>query len=386
MRIVEVISSYPPEIFIARHILALRESGISPILVAQYAKSDATPLDASVLNEFWNVGEVHIPTKSNNPLQKLLSLRHLLLPHTAIEGRLREKVFSAYLETLKPDLIHFQMGTLAGHLYRIPQTLNIPYTISLRGSDVNVRPFESQEQLFALKSAIQGAAGVHSVSDALWAQALKTLQLLPGDNYQKTIYTTVPLESHTPPPKNENFKTFISIGRFHWTKSYPMLLIAFKNYLINQPAAELVLVGDGDLNESVRYWIRYLNIDDSVKIKGRMNYSEIVTEIQQADAFIQSSIAEGFSNATAEAMALGCPVFATDVGGTSEIIQDGVNGFLIDPITPEKWVEKLSKVNDEPLMKSIGENGRKTAVGKFSSTLHAEEFKRFFKNAIENAK
>lgn len=386
MRIVEIIPSYPPEIFIARHILALRESGIAPILVAQYAKSDATPLDASVLNEYWNLGKVHIPIKSNNPLQKFFSLRHLLKPHTQIEGSLREKVFSAYLESLKPDLIHFQMGTLAGHLYRIPQTLNRPYTISLRGSDVNVRPFESQNQFLALKSAIQGAAGVHSVSDALWAQALKTFQLLPGDNYQKTIYTTVPFESHTPPPKNKNLKTFISIGRFHWTKSYPMLLIAFKNYLLHQPAAELVLVGDGDLNESVRYWTRYLNIDDRVKIKGRMNYSELVTEIQQADAFIQSSIAEGFSNATAEAMALGCPVFATDVGGTSEIIKDGVNGFLIDPITPDNWVEKLSKVNDEPLMKSIGENGRKTAVEKFSSTLHAEEFKRFFKNAIENAK
>jgi colanic acid/amylovoran biosynthesis glycosyltransferase len=386
MRIVEVIPSYPPEIFIARHILAMREIGIDPILVAQYEKSAAKPLDASVLNEYWDLGEVHVPTKSTNPLQKFFSLRHLLKPHTRIEGRLRVKVFSAYLESLKPDLVHFHMGTLAGHLYKIPQILHIPYTISLRGSDVQVKPYESQEKLLEGKLAIEGAAGVHTVSDALWEQAIETFELSTDNIFQKTIYTTVPLEIHKTIIESRKKKTFVAVGRFHWTRSYPMLLLAFQKYCLASPDSELLLIGDGELRECINYWIRYLQLENNVHLLGKLNYSGIAEVILQADAFIQSSIAEGFSNATAEAMALGCPVFATDVGGTNELIKDGENGFLLDPVSPDSWLKKFQLVNDELLMRSIGENARKTAVDKFSSTIHAEEFTKFFRNAIENAK
>ena len=386
MRILEMIFTYPPEVFIARHIKAMRENGLEPILVALDERLEGIPLPASIRVGNWDLGKVHIPVPSNKPLKKYTSLRYLVKPHTLVEGGIRDKILGSFIESQHPDLIHFHMGTLAGYLYNIPKSLKIPYTISLRGSDVQVKPYESQEKLLEGKLAIEGAAGIHAVSDALWKQAIETFELLTDNIFQKTIYTTVPLEGIKPKIESRRKKTFVAVGRFHWTRSYPMLLIAFKKYCLASPDSELLIIGDGELRDCLNYWIRYLHLKNNVHLLGKMNYSGIAEVILQADAFIQSSIAEGFSNATAEAMALGCPIFATDVGGTSEIIQDGVNGFLLDPISPDSWVKKFQLVNNEPMMKSIGENARKTAVEKFSSTTHAEEFKKFFKNAIENAK
>lgn len=386
MRILEFIFTYPPEIFIARHILALRENGIEPILVALDERTGGIHSSASLLEENLDLGKVHIPIPSNKTLQKYSSLRYLVRPHMRVKGGIRDKILGSFIESQHPDLIHFHMGTLAGYLYNIPKSLKIPYTISLRGSDVQVKPYESQEKLLEGKLAIEGAAGVHTVSDALWEQAIETFELSTDNIFQKTIYTTVPLEIHKTIIESRKKKTFVAVGRFHWTRSYPMLLLAFQKYCLASPDSELLLIGDGELRECINYWIRYLQLENNVHLLGKLNYSGIAEVILQADAFIQSSIAEGFSNATAEAMALGCPVFATDVGGTNELIKDGENGFLLDPVSPENWAEKFQIVNNDPLMKSIGINARKTAEQTFSKKKHAAEFINFYKFALSKDK
>ena len=123
------------------------------------------------------------------------------------------------------------MGTLAGYLFRIPQAIKIPYTLSLRGSDVQVLPYESQEKFQGTKMAIEAAVGIHTVSEALWNSAIGTFGLSYQNLYHKTIYTTVPLGGDKQNSNKNQKKIFVAIGRFHWTKSFPMLLIAFKKFV-----------------------------------------------------------------------------------------------------------------------------------------------------------
>jgi len=378
MRLVEVFYSSRPEVFIARHIIALRETGLDPIMVAINSGLGRSA-EAKTVSEYdISLGTIHIPFPSDNLLFKFFSLRHLLRPHTVINDTISKKIFASYLESLKPDLIHFQMGTLAGYFYQIPYLLKIPYTISLRGSDVQVLPFESPEKYSALKKAIEKSAGVHTVSDALWKSAKQTFDLSPDKVYHQTIFTTVPSSRTERSLVKKKSRTFVTSGRLHWTKSIPSLLVAFKYLLDLDPNNELIIIGDGDSREGINYWIRYLEIIDKVKLIGRLSYPEIVNIINQADAYVQSSIAEGFSNSTAEAMALGCPVFATDVGGTREIIVDSKNGFLLNPIKPEDWAQKFILVQDEVYMKAISKEAQITAQQVFSSKQHAENFKAFF--------
>jgi len=116
-----------------------------------------------------------------------------------------------------------------------------------------------------------------------------------------------------------------------------------------------------------------------------VNPSRIQELYRTHHAYLQSSISEGLSNSLAEAMANGCPVFATKVGGTTEVIQDGQNGFLLTPMKPETWIEKLKFVKDSSLMMRIREVAYDTAKKMFSSENHANQFMAFYNKAITHS-
>jgi glycosyltransferase involved in cell wall biosynthesis len=76
-------------------------------------------------------------------------------------------------------------------------------------------------------------------------------------------------------------------------------------------------------------------------------------------------------------MALGKPVVASPVGVNTEIIQDGVNGFLAS--AEEEWVEKLSRLIEDPeLRERLGKAGRKTVVERYSVEANKEKFLNLF--------
>jgi glycosyltransferase involved in cell wall biosynthesis len=124
-----------------------------------------------------------------------------------------------------------------------------------------------------------------------------------------------------------------------------------------------------------------LGIENHVSFPGTVSYSEIKTLFAQSDGYVQSSISEGLSNSLAEAMALGLPVFATRVGGTEEIIQDGENGCLLDPEHPEDWWQKLILISDNRKMQILRERAWNDARAKFAANAHAEHFWEFYRKS-----
>ncbi len=88
--------------------------------------------------------------------------------------------------------------------------------------------------------------------------------------------------------------------------------------------ARLTLVGVGPDIDYLLYLRNMLNLNDAVEMPGKLNYEQILELFRSAHAYIQSSVAEGLSNSLVEALANGLPVFATDVGGTREVVEDGI--------------------------------------------------------------
>jgi glycosyltransferase involved in cell wall biosynthesis len=76
------------------------------------------------------------------------------------------------------------------------------------------------------------------------------------------------------------------------------------------------------------------------------------------------------------------PVFATRVGGTEEIIKDGVNGYLLDVARPESWWEKLIRVTDRQKMQAISTQAWNDARENFSAKHHAEQFAEFYDQGV----
>lgn len=156
------------------------------------------------------------------------------------------------------------------------------------------------------------------------------------------------------------------VGRLTEAKDHSGLFEAWKiNIAVNERML-LVLVGDGELKPLLQEKCKELNIEDKVIFLGQRN--DIPEIISCMDLLVLPSKREGFPISILEYMAMGKPVIATRVGGVPEIIQHGVNGFLIPPDNPKALAEAIQKfLNNRKFFEQMAINGRKTIVKKFNT-------------------
>lgn len=96
--------------------------------------------------------------------------------------------------------------------------------------------------------------------------------------------------------------------------------------------------------------------------------------------FVQPSRAEGMSNVMLEAMAAGLPVIATRTGAAPDVIQDGVNGMLVDAGSVEQLCAAVKKIiSDEALARRLGASARRTIVENYSITSVAEKYMELYR-------
>jgi glycosyltransferase involved in cell wall biosynthesis len=136
------------------------------------------------------------------------------------------------------------------------------------------------------------------------------------------------------------------VGRLEPQKRFDVLIEAFALARKTRPALRLLIVGDGGERQSLQALVARLGLGDVCQLLG---HRQDITDLHHAfDAFVQSSDYEGTPNAVLEAMALETPIVATDVGGTSELIEDGVHGVVIRPSDPEALAEAIDWVFENP--------------------------------------
>jgi len=140
----------------------------------------------------------------------------------------------------------------------------------------------------------------------------------------------------------------IMMGRLHPVKNYPLALRAFKKVLAKIPTLELVILGQGPEEASLKALCTELAIDQSVHFLGFQDNP--FTYLQSAQALVLSSDCEGFGNVLVEAMALGVPVVSTDCpSGPREILKDGEYGMLAPVGDEDALAEVIQKTLSSPV-------------------------------------
>ena len=380
VKIIEVTATWPAEVFIQRHVQALIPFEPGVHLVARsgnpaYSQraSIQEPIDTLPVSVMPNFNRLSRVGKLREVIRYGLSWQ---FSHKSLN--VRKRVLLSFYQSLSPDLIHFHNAQLAATMHWIPEYLGIPYTVSLRGADVQEIPLRSKEILQATHHALIHASGIHAVCDQLGRASL------PPDLSFSTIYTPIETpERLTPYPQSDHgVYQLLSVGRIHWRKGYPDLLLALRDAIDSGLNAHLTIVGGGPDENRLDFWINKLHLQSNVCRITKASFSQIVELLGSSHAYIQSSLAEGLSNAMAEAMVWGCPVFATNVGGTSEVIEDSQTGFLLEPADPARWGERLDLVRDTTLMKKVRENAHRLAKQTFSPQLHGKAFHDFYRQAL----
>src|SRR5262249_23704131 len=102
---------------------------------------------------------------------------------------------------------------------------------------------------------------------------------------------------------------------------------------------------------------RDLNLMERVRFLGMVE--DVPTLLKALDLSVLSSAHEALPLSLLESMAATRPVVATDVGSVSEIVEDGVNGFLVSPGAPDQLAQAMLRVLKDPeLGRRLGEAGR----------------------------
>ncbi len=137
-----------------------------------------------------------------------------------------------------------------------------------------------------------------------------------------------------------------AVGRLERQKRFDLLLEAMAEVRRQRPDVKLLLVGDGSLRGPLEETARRLGLGDACRFAGHR--SDVAFLHHAFDLLVQSSDYEGTPNALLEAMALETPVVATDVGGTAELVRNGVDGLLVPPRDGAALAGAILAVRDDP--------------------------------------
>ena len=183
------------------------------------------------------------------------------------------------------------------------------------------------------------------------------------------------------PPANQRKSRVMSVGTLGGKKNQQALMRAFA--AIDASAGwSLDFVGDGPDRQSLEALREKLALQDSVCFLGQR--SDVNQLLQESHIFAFTSLTEGFPNALAEAMAAGCACISYDCPtGPSELIDHGVNGFLVEPGDEAEYARLLQRLMDEPeLREEFSRNARKS-IKRFEASVVLGRLEEMIEEAIE---
>ena len=128
--------------------------------------------------------------------------------------------------------------------------------------------------------------------------------------------------------KNRKVIRFVTVGRVDYQKAYPRLIKILSELKQSGYCFRWIIVGNGEEFDRIKSMIKEKQLNDDVEMLGELENPFI--EIKKADIFALLSDFEGLPNTIYEALILGIPVLATDVGGVNTQIEDGINGWLVE--------------------------------------------------------
>lgn len=168
-----------------------------------------------------------------------------------------------------------------------------------------------------------------------------------------------------------------SAGRLSPEKGFEVLVEAFEKVTQSLPDVGLVLFGNGPERPKLEQKIEAAGLKERIVLPGYRD--DLDQFMPHFDLFVQSSFTEGLPNVILEAFAAGTAVVATDVGGTAEVVREGVDGYLVPPRNPEALARQmLDLLQDRARRESMGREGQLRVQQQFSFESQALAYQQLF--------
>jgi glycosyltransferase involved in cell wall biosynthesis len=164
----------------------------------------------------------------------------------------------------------------------------------------------------------------------------------------------------------------VQVARLDYLKDHATAIRTMEQVVQAHTQARLLLVGEGPERGKIEKEIRERHLEANVLLLGQR--SDVARFLRAADVFLLSSISEGIPLTVIEAMAAGLPVVATNVGGMSEVVEEGQTGLLAPAGDAAALAGCVHRLAGQPeLRRQMGRRGRERANGVFAeSQMHAQ--------------
>lgn len=267
----------------------------------------------------------------------------------------------------KYDIVHIHVSSGMGFYRKLVILLiaglkNTKVAVHLHGSVF--REFydnSSGIQKLLIRYFFDRADAIFVLSES-WLNFIR--EISKNDNIY-IIYNGASVDRLCKVERNDGKIVISFMGRLGDRKGTYDLLDAFEKLIQSEPAAFLILGGDGDV-EKVRSLVKEKNLDDNIDILGWVPGDRKYEVFNRSDIYTLPSYNEGLPGSILEGMAAGLPIISTPVGGIPEAVIEGHNGYLIEPGDSDALCERMLRLcQDSELRKKMGEESRRIIIEKF---------------------
>ena len=283
------------------------------------------------------------------------------------------------------DIVHFEFLGLAAMYPLARELTGARIVVSCRGTETHTLSQRSAAEQQALLDVYRTADAVVCTSAEL-ACAMTTL----GGKRQNVHVSRPAVDVDAIRPVERSGRTgplrVISTGRLVWQKGFDHLFEALARARARGVDVHAQILGDGELRSLLAFSIGDLGLAGKVELVGAVSSTEVTRRMSDADVFVLASHTEGISNAVVEAMAAGLPIVTTDAGGMTEIVTDGVEGFVVPVRDPDAIADRLAELaRDEHKRLAMGAAARARAERDHSTARQSAEFDELYTALLGSA-
>jgi colanic acid/amylovoran biosynthesis glycosyltransferase len=267
--------------------------------------------------------------------------------------------------------VHAHFGTNSSAVALLCRSLGgPPYSFTVHGPE----EFDGPRAL-SLGEKVRGASFVVAISEFTRSQLNRWSQ--PND-WEKIHVIRCGVDSsyltkQLPPPPTEDCRRFVCVGRLSEQKGQLVLVQAAARLAADGREFEIVLVGDGPMRDEIEQRIEKSQLGRHIRLLGWKDGAGVRDELIQSRALVLPSFAEGLPVVLMESLALARPVISTYVAGIPELVEPGVNGWLVPSGSIEALAQAMAECLDTPIdrLASMGRAGAASVAKRHDAAVEA---------------
>ena len=265
------------------------------------------------------------------------------------------------------DFVQAYFAVPAGWVaWLLKKTRGIPYAVYFGGSDIPGANPSRYKRIYPLITPLLKSIWRGAEFRTVCSEDLARLgNMVDSTSDFLVVPNGVETNRFKPVERTSNSKVkILFIGRLIPRKGFQRVVRALPrvNELTEKPF-EIEVVGTGEAQADLDKVASSLGVSELIHYVGTVPYDRLEKSYQYADIFVLTSLSEGMPSVILEAMGCGLPIVASDVGGNNELVEEGVNGYLIKGDDEEKLATDLAMlIDNDGKRKEMGRISREKAM------------------------